>query len=307
MDSKLTALFAAVESTYGTPATLTQAILCKVTGFAPYDANMKELDYQQSKYGSQKSIIMSAWARIDVEIDMTGSGTAGTKPLYEMLLRACGLSVIEGSTPDDTVIGLATTGHASATIGYYMDGMLFTMAGCRGNATIGLSPEGFPVFNLTIWGVPVNPQDVTTPDMDFSGYLEPVPINDGTTTFSLFGYSAVLQSLSLDVGFEINRRDKPNDKGVYLRNRKSKGSVTIDLPLVAQKDFFGLIRSHGTGALSAVIGATAGNINTISAPKVQLLGSPSITETDNYVQIGMQLALLPNSDAGDDDLVITQT
>jgi hypothetical protein len=306
MDPRLTSVLAAEEDTYGTPQALSQAILCRITDFAPLDSDMRELDFQQSVYTAQKSLITANWMRLGLEQDLTGSGTAGTKPLYSDLLLGCGNSVTE-NVGVDTVIQPASLSSDSLTIGYNIDGTIFEMAGARGNMGLNINAGGHAMLTHTFWGIPVNPVDEALADMDLSGFEEPVPVNDDTTAFSIFGYSAVLQSLTVDWGHEIVRRNKPGDKGVYLRNRKMTGNLVIDLPKIAQHDFLADIRNHSTGALSCVIGSTAGNINTIAAPKVQLLGSPSITENDQTIQLSMNIKLLKNSDAGDDELVITQT
>ncbi len=306
MDPRLVAILAAEEDTYGTPQALTQAILCRITGFAPYDAEMNELDYAQSHYGSQKSLINSAWMRLDLEQHLTGSGTAGDKPLSSDLYLASGNSVTEDEGVN-TIIQPATLSTDSLTMAYNIDGVKFLMAGARGNMGLNVTAGRHPMVTHSYWGIPANAVDEALPDMDLSGYLEPVPINDDTTTFSFFGYSAVLQSLTLDWGNEVVRRNIPGMKGVFLRNRKITGNLVIDMPKIAQHDFLADIRAHSTGALSCEIGATAGNINTIAAPKVQPLGSPTITESDQTVQIGLNIKLLPNSDAGDDEVVITQT
>mgnify|MGYP000515673567 CR=1 FL=1 len=306
MDPRLTALYAGKETTYGQAAVLTQAMYAKVTDFAPLDSNLRELDKQQSVYGAQKSLITASWMRLGLEIDVTGSGTAGTAPLYQDLLLACGNAITEDPGVD-TQIAPASINHDSITAAYTIDGMKFSMVGARGNVSYSVNAEGHLMAQLTLWGIPVLPLDEPTPDMDLSGFLEPVPVNGDTSAFTFFGYAAVFQSLTVNYGWEIVRRNKPNDIGVYLKNRKVTGNLTIDLPLIAQHDFLADIRNHTTGALSLAIGSTAGNINTLTAPAVQPLGSPTISESEQTVQIGMQVKFLPNSDAGDDEILLTQT
>lgn len=308
MDPRLTAILAAEEAVYGTPEVLSQAILCRITDFAPLDSDMRELNNQQSVYSAQKSLITASWMRLGIEQDLTGSGVAGTAPLFQDLLLASGNSVTENAGPPaEVVIQPASQSDDSLTMLYNIDGTKFSMAGARGNMGLNITAGGHAMLTHTFWGIPVNPTDEALPDMDLSGFEEPVPVNDDTTTFSIFGYAATLQSLTLDWGHEIVRRNRPGSKDVRLRNRRITGNLVVDMPKIAQHDFLADIRAHNTGALSCAIGATAGNINTITAPKVQLLGSPSITENEQTVQIGMNIKLIRNSDVGDDELVITQT
>ena len=305
MDSRKAIVFAEMEGTYAVAAVLAQAMLCKITDFSPQDSSMKEFDHAQSVYGSQKSFITSTFRKIGIEIELTGFGAAGTMPLHHPLFRCCGNSVIE-TADTDVAIGAVTDGHESATLGYHLDGMFFKMVGCRGTKSMTINPEGHLVVTFEIWGLPVDSTDTALPDVDLSGFLEPVPINDDTTTFTLLGYTPVLNSLSLSDGFEIVKRNKPGDKGIYLRNRKSTGSVQFDLPANAAHNFLADVRNHTTGALSVVVGTAAGNINTITAPNVQLI-NPTLNEVDNVVQFNASLKLIRNSDEGDDELVITQT
>jgi hypothetical protein len=74
--------------------------------------------------------------------------------------------------------------------------------------------------------------------------------------------------------------------------------------LVATYDFFGKLRSGSEGALTLALTGSAGNITTITAPKVQYTGV-KLSEKSGIRSLGIDCQL--NRNAGDDEIVIAFT
>lgn len=303
-DANLRVLLAAVEDEYGVAETVLQPMLVRVTSFNPRQGTLKERDNIKPFYGANKQLYMGTYGTINIEFDLTPSGTAGTMPLYSPLLRCCGRSVTEGSDPDEVTVELVTRDHESATIAFHMDGELHTFVGARGRGGITINGDDHLVFQAEIWGLTVPPTDAALPTPDFTNYLEPLPITDGNSTFALHGFSGVLNQMELTDGYNLFHRDVPGVREIALRNRAPGGTLQVDLPDITEKDFHDVIAKHQTGALTFTLGSTAGNIVEISRPKVQLI-NPTLPEVDGVTQLNATMIALANSDAGDDEEVVT--
>ena len=305
LDANLKALFCNVEDTYGEQQTLTDAMLCRITNFNTRQGTLKERTNVQSHYGAQKSLYMGTYSTIGVEVDLFASGTAGTVPPWAALLQICGRSLVEVPTTSVT-FEMAGRPYDAATIGYHMDGELHVMRGCRGTASLRANADDHLMLVMEIWGLDVDPSSTAIPSFDFSAWKEPLPINQQNCTFSLHGYSGVLNQLELTDGNNVTHRNNPGVREIDIRGRNPGGNIQIDLPGIGTKNFHQTIKQHATGALNLVLGATAGQIITVNCPKVQLI-NPTFPEADGIVQLGAGLKLLPNSAAGNDEWTIALT
>ncbi|CAN0489644.1 unnamed protein product, partial [Scytosiphon promiscuus] len=98
-------VFAALEPSYGGAVTLTQAIACRVRDYDAWVTEARQKQNVQPHSGAQLSNTLSYFSTMTLEVDLSGSGTAGTEPLYSMLLKACKRSVTEDDGVD-TVVAL---------------------------------------------------------------------------------------------------------------------------------------------------------------------------------------------------------
>ncbi|WP_295991562.1 hypothetical protein [Rugamonas sp.] len=103
------AILAKIETTYGTDATPTggaNAILMSNLTVSPMEMTLVERNNIKSYLGNNPSVLAAIYAKLAFDVEMAGSGTAGTAPAYGPLLRACGLS--------ETILATASTGTATA-------------------------------------------------------------------------------------------------------------------------------------------------------------------------------------------------
>lgn len=291
------------EPSYMGAVSLTQPLLCRIPNFDPWVAEMRQKANVQAHYGAQSQNTLSAFMSTTVEIDLAGSGTAGTKPLYSDIFEICGRSV----TPNvgvDVDVALSKAVTASGAFGLHVDNFLFKMVGVRGNLSFEYQAGQMPYLSAELWGVPVAITNTSLPVPDLTDFIEPVSINDTNVTFTVWGISAVLTKLSINDGHEIVRRDKPNDKSVSLRNRMSSGQIEFEIPNISTKDFFGLAKTDGADEIVFEVGTVAGNIISHTLPRVQLV-NPKPTEVDGTLHISAGLAIMPTAGSSDDESTIT--
>lgn len=134
-------ILAKVETTYGTdsaPTGAANAILVRNLDVTPLDADVVSRDVVRPFLGSQGQLIAGQKVIVSMEVELAGSGTAGSAPAYGPLLRACGLSEILNAAP---VTGTAQAGSttsitlaasASSTDGAYV-GMPIAITGGTGS------------------------------------------------------------------------------------------------------------------------------------------------------------------------------
>lgn len=98
-----------IESSYGVDASPTgsaNAVQCRNLDIVPLEAQNVSRDLVRPYYGNSDQLPTAVYGKISLEVEMAGSGTAGTAPAWGPLLRACGVA--------ETVLAAAHTGTAQS-------------------------------------------------------------------------------------------------------------------------------------------------------------------------------------------------
>lgn len=300
-------ILAKIETSYGvdpTPTGAANAILARNVSITPLESELHDRGPHAVPYfGDNGAIPGSASVKLDFEVEIAGSGAAGTAPAWDALMRMCARS--SNNNPGVSQVYNPVSGAFESVYLYFnLDGVLHKLAGVRANVTHEYSHNAIPVFKFSVMGNYVPPSDAALPTLTLTAWQKPVPVNKVNTTFSLHGYNAIMSALSIDEGLVVNHRDYVNStEQVRVSGRKTKGSVTIEAGLIAAKDWFALARAGTTGVLQLVQGTTAGNIVQLDGPAVQL-GNPSYDDADGVTMLKMDLMFLPTS-AGNNELTVT--
>lgn len=304
-NSNLKVVYMNKEPSYAGAVALSQALLCRIPNYDPWMAEMRQKANVQAHHGAQGQNTLSAFMPLTLEIDLAGSGTAGTKPLYSDAFEACGRTVVEGESPDNTTIALTNT-FASVAVGIHVDNFLFKAIGVRGNMSFEYVAGQMPYLSAEMVGIPVAITNTTLPAPDLSAFIEPVSLNDAGAEITIWGIAGVLNRLSLSDGYEIVKRDKPGDKSVTLRSRAASGTIEFELPNISTKDFLGLIKSDHADEIEFVVGTVAGNILTHTLPRVQML-NPKVTEVDGTLHVSATLEVMPTAGTSNTESTIVLT
>lgn len=301
------ALLAAVEETYGVdvvPTALANAIRCTDVSFNPLAADKVERNLNFPHLGAQPSLQAGEHNELSFKVELAGSGTAGVAPGWGALMRGCGMAetIVEATS---VTYDPVSAGYESISCYFNLDGILHKFTGGRGNVKLMLAPKQIPYLEFSFLGLLVPAVDAALPAVDFSGWPAPLTCSKtNTPTWSIHGYGAIGESLSLDVGNKVEMRQLIGEDSVQITDRKGSGSMVIEAPLLAVKDFVAISRARSRGALSVVHGLSAGNIVTIAAPKCEI-DPPSYGNSQSINNI--TLPLIPCFDAGDDELSIALT
>lgn len=301
-------ILAKVESAYKTdptPSASTDALLVESLNVAPSNLRMVDRPAIEANIGTRQSIYAGALYDITFDCEIKGSGAAGTPPEVGAVLQACGfLETIVGST--SVTYTPASTGIKSVTIWRYFDGHLEKYSGCRGNVSFNGEVGGKGMLSFTLTGHKMSHADVAlaTPTYDST---VPVPIIGGS--FSIASYAAVINALSFDMG---NTVATPSDwnagngfSEVAITKRNPVGSFDPERVLLTTHNYFTAFEGSSTGALSGgAIGATGGNIWTLTAPAVYFT---NINEGDRDGVATYEIPIGFAQSSGDDEISLAFT
>lgn len=299
-------ILAKIETTYGTDPTPTgaaNAILVRNLNVTPQASDLVGRDLLRPFLGNSEQLLASTHVEIDFEVEAAGSGTAGTVPGYGCLLRACGLSETVTASVKVDYKPVSST-FESVTIYFNNDGVLHKITGCRGDVEFSLAAGQIPVFKFKMIGIYNAPTDTALPTSTFTGFQTPLVANStNTPTFTLFGASAVLQELSLQLGNQVDYITRIGSQYVQLTDRKTAGQVTFEANSIATKDWFTTSLANGLGALALTHGTTAGNKVVLASSTVDLI-QPTYTDGNGVQMLQMGYVLVPTS-AGNDEFTLT--
>jgi len=301
-------LTAAIESTYGTDATPsgTDAVLVRSLEITPLNADVVERELVRPYLGNFEQLLGNQHVEVTFEVELAGSGTAGTAPKWGPIFRACGMGeTIVAST--SVTYAPVSSGFESCTLYFDNDGIRHKITGCRGTFSMNCEVNAIPTLSFTMMGIYNAPTDTSLPTATYTDQATPVLFRQGnTSSFSIFGYSGILQALSLDIANEnIYRELIGGTKEVLLTDRKPAGEVTVEAVSLATHDFFTDATGTSTGGLSFTHGTVAGNIVAFSSPQTDL-GSPAYADQDGIQMITLPYTATPTT-AGNDELSFVLT
>ena len=254
--------------------------------------------------GANKVIYTKRQAVFNFDVEIAGSGTAGTPPAWGRLIKACGFS--ETIVSNTVVYSPVSSGFSSLTIAGNQDGIQYIGLGSRGSFEINFEQAEVGLFSFEFMGAYVTPADVVLPTPTYANQAEPLHFASGNTTnFLLDGYSFCFGGFSLDLGNEMTFRDLPNcAKRNVVTQRVVEGEIMVERPdTLAAKNLYPKIEAHTTVATSFSHGTTGGNIIDISLPSIQL-AFPENDDDDGILMQNYAFRGIPTG-SGNNEIVIT--
>lgn len=297
-----------IESAYNTDPTLvpaTHSILVEEPSWSNEGLRMVERSPVRQNIGMLQQVYAGRLETVTFNVEIKGSGTAGTAPELGPLLRACGCG--ETIVPATSVAySPASTGHESGYMYYYRDGKLRKLGGIRGNFTSAFETGNTGKLSFTLTGHPVDEVDsaIITPVYDA---IVPAPVIGAA--FAVGGYSAVINALNFDAGNTLAFPPSINAANGYgeilITRRDVNGSFDPEDTLVATNDWMGDFTGGTSMALdTGVIGATAGNQFRAQMPAIYYRDmAPG--DRDGVRTLDATFGAVES--AGDDDFTITFT
>ncbi|MGR8917981.1 MAG: phage tail tube protein [Gammaproteobacteria bacterium] len=303
-------LTAKVESTYNSdssPGTSDVVRAEEVSIDLNRGAKMNERPAQRGTLGQLPHLYGGALGAIEFSVPIAGSGTAGTAPEVDALLRACGMAV---TTVPSTSVAYAPTSdaqnHESCTIKYYEDGTLYVFTGCVGNVSVNAEAGAHGKLQFSMVGHISGPSDSALISGSFST-VSPPQIKG--LSYTLDSYAGVIAALTADLQNTIAELPSVNGADGYGRMQITARDVMMtvnpEVELVATEDYVGNWRSGASQAVAfGTVGATAGNRWALAMPAavVREIGKE---ERDGVAVYALTLGCAESS--GDDEITLTFT
>ena len=301
-------ILAKAEATYGTDSTPagSDAVLVRNLDITPVQADVVSRDLVRPFMGNSDQLLANTRVECTFEVELAGSGTAGTAPRFGALLKACGLSETVVASTSVTYAPVSSS-FSSVTIYYNVDGVLHKVTGARGNVEMTCQIAQIPVLKFTMTGIYNSPTDTAQPSVTYTNQATPLIFKNGNTSaFQFFSYSGAFSQVSLNLANSIVYRELVGGtKEAVFTDRKPSGTVMLEAPTIAAKDFFSLAAGTSTGNLTFLHGTTAGNRVTFTASQVDI-AQPAYADDNGVQMLSVPYVALPTT-AGNDELSLAFT
>ena len=305
-------LIAKIESTYGTdPTPVGGSDAVQVTNLevTPIESDNVQAAAFQGFLGNSSRATLVANKRVSVtfDVELAGSGTAGTAPAFGPLLKSCGLSE---TTVADTSVTYAPVSSSfdSATLYCFYDGTRHKITGARGSVGFNFTAGQFAVASFNFIGIYNAPDDTAlSGTFTVANQAAALEVNDtNLTTATFFGETSQrIESFDLALNNELIYKETASSKEVLITNRAPGGTAVIEAPAVGTTDYFADAVSAATASSSMVLGATGGNIVTLTAAQTDVTGV-SYGDTNGVISLSMPYLALPGT-AGNNELSLAFT
>ena len=296
-------ILAKAESSYGSDPT--------PTGSANYvqviDLNIEPIvsdevsrDLIRPYMGNYEVIPANTRVNVTFDVEMAGSGSAGTAPKYGAILKACGLSETVVSSTSVTYAPV-TTPSDSVTLFVNYDGIRHKVTGARGTFSLNCEVNNIPRISFSLTGIFNAPTDTALPTVTVSNQASPLIFKNGSTSnFAIFGFAAALQSWNLDFNNEVIYRELVGGtKEVLITDRRPSGTAVIESLALSAHNFFTDYTGTSTGTNTWLHGTTAGNKITVSCPQTDL-GQPTYEESDGITMLSLPFMATPTASANNE-------
>ena len=301
-------ILAKIESTYGTDSVPagTDAVLVRSLEVTPLEADVVSRDLIRPYLGNSDQLLANPRVRCSFELELAGSGTAGTAPRYDALLKSCGMSGTVVASTSVTYAPVSAT-FSSCTIVYNIDGVQHKLTGVRGTVSMNCQLGQIPTLQFEMTGIYNAPTDTAQPAVTYAAQATPLIFKEGNTSaFQFFSYSGCLSSVTFNLANEIVYRELVGcTKEVIITDRKPAGEVVIEAPTIATKDYFTLALGSATGNLTFLHGTTAGNRVTFTASQADVT-QPTYSEQDGIAMLNLPYVALPTT-AGNNEFSLAFT
>jgi hypothetical protein len=298
--------FAAVlikdEATYGVdsiPTGVANAVLClNDVKIVPLESDRVNRNLVQFYHGQSQQLTVGERVKVMFSVEMASAGAAGSALPFGSALKGCGMSQTLNAGVDATY-ALISSGQVSQVIYFNRGGRRHILLGARGNLKASIASGGIPKWMFEYTGLYGGISDTAIPAQTLTGFQTPLPVsNANTPTVTVDGFASKLYSIDWDLKNKITYRNIPGDQSIYFTDRAPDGTLKIEAPTQAQKDFYAGIRAGSIVTTQVIHGVGAGKINQNNF-KMQLL-DVSEEEVDGLVVYSFPFTLVPTL-AGNDE------
>lgn len=196
---------------------------------------------------------------------------------------------------------------SSCTLVAVKDQNVHRIEGFRGSPALAAPLNGYGTFTITGIGRYVTPTAKSTEAFVYSNQAEPVPVTPRhTRALSFQGFNPCSEGFTFDWGLSTVFRSLIGcDPAARITDRPNpSGTLTIENPLVATKDFF-TAAADNSGASDGSFVVQQGTVATQSSifgcAKAAISGDLSFTDSDGIDMLQVPFTALPKAATGNDE------
>jgi hypothetical protein len=276
----------AAYATDAVPTAVDNYLLAQNVDINPLQMETDDYRPVSNKFGSFEKIVGSVTCSVQFDVMVSGGGTPlgviGQIPNHDGVLRASAMArTISAGT--NISYNNIDSGEEDATLYYWVDGILQKIVGLRGSLEWTGTAKRALMMKFTGVGLNVPMTDATLPTPTLPTKPRPLAVNKANTGITIdTSFLARISSFVITQGNDVQYRNLTNREDVSVVGRQMSGKVTLEMPLVAEKDFLG---ANGLCTLATVVpmfithGTTAGNRVLFNMPNVQLFNPKPRTES----------------------------
>ena len=307
-----TVILAKIEATAGTDAAPAAADALLI-GDNSFDVEYKNVDRNliRPTMGHGGTLVGTRNVKIDITIELSTSGTAGTAPPWGKLLLACAFAeVVTAATMVEYTP--VSDGLKTLTIKYSKDGVIHTALGCVGTVSFE-EPEGDrPTLKFSFVGIDGGSVAAATPANDLTAWQLPEVVNNINTGKLTLGaaYAAgaitggteyCSRGLSLDMANDAKYIAMLGCASVDITDRKPTGKFSIEVTGAQEVAMRAAINASTPTAVSLLHGSGAGKRVLIHVPRAVRL-NPKYDEYEGTLLLSNDFNAEPV--AGNDEVRI---
>jgi hypothetical protein len=301
-------LLAKLETTYNIDAEPTGAangVLATEVALTPMEGSDLSRNLETPYLGAQGSVPIDVHAKLTFNVELAGSGTAGTAPAWGPLLRGCAVAeTIVAAT--SVTYNPVSDDHESLSIYLLIEGTQFVLTGTRGNCTIDYTSSNLPYLKFEFWGLFNQPSEETRPTVALGGYKKPLAVSKANTpTFTLNAVSMVMRSFMLNLGNAVEPRFLVGSEDILITDKEESIEIKVEAVPLTTLNPFTLAAAQTDVATNLVHGLTAGNIATLTVDKAQMQRPQGLENAQNIMEWPLRLVPIPTS--GNDQWSLTLT
>lgn len=259
--------------------------------------------------GGSEHLVGSRVAEIGFDVEIAGSGTAGTAPAYGKLLRACGMAetVSAGSHVEYTPI---SDSFESIFLRYIVDGVKYAAKGCRGTVKFDLNAYKRPMMSFRFMGFDAWAATDDAVGSNYAAWKRPEVVTDANSADIRMGCTHAAgggvvggtalpsQGLEIDLGNKLSHIKMLNGEEIDISQRDMMGKMTVALSAADEVAWREAINLNTLTSLGFAHGSASGKKVVAFAPAVQRV-DPQAVDYEGRHMMSTELRILPES--GDDE------
>lgn len=277
-----------IESSYGTDSVPTEganAIRLMNGRITPFEGEVLEREELNLDMGQALKDLVGRHCVFEFDVELAGSGVAGTAPAFGPLLRGCGLA--ETIVADTSVAYTPVNAAFEGLSAYWFEGTNKTaFIGARGEVELQLDKMRKARLHFRQMGIFASEANATFPTPTLTAWQRALYATKANVpTFTIDGYAVTANSLKLRTGNAVRYLERINRQEIALDDRKPSWEAVIEDVAISTKNFRSLVNGAGV-PLAVVLGTAAGNILTIAAASCQVQPfSESVDGVDTMITV----------------------